>query len=152
LTKVIVVFETRYGNTRTVAEKISEGLSTRKGIQVDVKNLKEIDENEIPEYDVIIVGSPNHMGGPTRGIKKFIDRLGKLDLKDKLAATFDTYGGKDFEKAVKKMEKSLTEKVPGLTIVSPGLSIRVQGMKGPILEEELTKCIEYGKKLVAELS
>jgi flavodoxin len=152
LTRVIVVYESKYGNTKIVAERISEGLNAAKGIKVDLRSLKDVDVSKIPEYDVILVGSPNHMGGPTRGIKKFIDKLGKLDLKDKQAATFDTYGSKDFEKAVKKMEKSLAEKVQGLTIVSPGLSIRVHGMKGPIVEEELPKCKEFGKKISAKIS
>jgi flavodoxin len=152
LTRGIVVYESKYGNTKIVAEKISEGLNAGKGIKVDLRSLKEVEVNKIPEYDVILVGSPNHIGGPTRGIKKFIDKLGKLDLKDKQAATFDTYLSKDFEKAVKKMEESLIEKVPGLIIVSPGLSIRVQGMKGPIVEEELSKCKEFGRKILAKIS
>lgn len=152
MTRGIVVYESKYGNTKIVAEKISEGLNAGKGIKVDLRSLKEVEVNKIPEYDVILVGSPNHIGGPTRGIKKFIDKLGKLDLKDKQAATFDTYLSKDFEKAVKKMEESLIEKVPGLIIVSPGLSIRVQGMKGPIVEEELSKCKEFGRKILAKIS
>jgi len=152
LTKVIIVYETRYGNTKKVAEKISEGLRTRTSIQVDAKNLKDIDEKDVPKYDVILVGSPNHMGGPTRGIKKFIDKLSKLNLKGKQFAAFDTCSPKDLEKAVKKMEKSLAEKIPGIKIIPPSLSVIVLGMKGPISEEELTKSVEYGKKLATKLS
>jgi flavorubredoxin len=152
LTRVIVVYESKYGNTKIVAERISEGLDAGKGVKVDLRSLKEVDVNKIPEYDAILIGSPNHMGGPTRGIKKFIDKLGKLDLKNKQTATFDTYISRDFEKAVKKMEKSLTEKVPGLTIVFPGLSIRVLGMKGPIDEKDLLKCKEFGIKILAKIS
>jgi len=77
------------------------------------------------------------MGGPVRGIKKLIDKLGKLDLRAKWAAVFDTYVGGDFEKAVKKMEKRIAEKVPGLKLIASGLSIRVEGMKGPIVDEDL---------------
>jgi hypothetical protein len=32
-------------------------------------------------------------------------------------------------------------------MVLPGLSIKVDGMKGPIVEEDLSKCKEYGIKL-----
>jgi len=39
---------------------------------------------------------------------------------------------KDFEKAVKKMEKRMSERVPGLKLITSGLSIRVDGMKGPM--------------------
>ena len=96
------------------------------------------------------MGSPNHIGRATRSIKKFIDKLGNLNLEGKLAAVFDTYIGKDFEKAVKKMEKQISEKVPGLKLAAPGLSIRVKGMKGPIAEGELPKCKEFGTKIAIQ--
>jgi len=112
---------------------------------------KKVDLNQIANYDAILIGSPNHFGGPTRGIKKFIDKLGKLNLGEKQFAVFDTYLGEDFEKAVKKMEKRINEKVPELEMIAPGLSIRVQGMKGPIAEAELPKCKEFGKKLATQI-
>ena len=66
-------------------------------------------------------------------------------------AVFDTFVGKDsdffFEKAVKKMEMRIGEKVPGLKFLMSGLSIRVRGNKGPIVEGELPKCIDFGKQI-----
>ena len=91
------------------------------------------------------------MGGATRGIKKFIDKLGKLKLEGKLVAVFDTYAGGEYEKAVKKMEKQLGEKAPRLKIASPGLSIRVEGMRGPLSEGELPKCKEFGTIIANQL-
>ena len=64
---------------------------------------------------------------------------------------FDTYMGGDFEKAMKKMEKQISEQVGGLKPAAPGLSIRVEGMKGPITEEELHKCKEFGIKIANQL-
>jgi len=151
LAKVIVAYESKYGNTRLVAETIMEEMKKVKGIETVLKELKEVDLNKIPEYDAILVGSPNHFGGPTRGVKKFIDKLGKLNLEGKLFAVFDTYIKGDFEKAVKKMEKRINEKVTGLKPLAPGLSIKVQGMKGPILEEELPKCKEFGNKIATQM-
>ena len=43
------------------------------------------------DYVAILVGSPNHIGGPTRSIRDFVDNLGKLGLKENLYAAFDTY-------------------------------------------------------------
>ncbi len=151
MTKVIVVYESKYGNTKLVAETIIEGMKKVKGIETVLNELKKVDLNEIPDYDAILVGSPNHFGGPTRGVKKFIDKIGKLNLKGKLAAVFETYMGGNFEKAAKKMEKKINEKVPGLKLVAPGLSIKVQGMKGPILEGELPKCKEFGNKIATQM-
>ena len=151
MAKVIVVYESKYGNTKLVAETIIEGMSEVEGIETVLSELKEVDLNKIIDYDAILIGSPNHFGGPTRGIRKFIDKLGKLPLDGKLFAVFGTYVGKDFEKAVKKMEKRINEKAPRLKMIAPELSIRVQGMKGPIPEAELPKCKEFGKKLATQI-
>lgn len=66
-------------------------------------------------------------------------------------AVFDTYMGKDFEKAAKKMEKRISEKAPGLKKIADGLSIKVQGIKGPIAKGELQKCKEFGKNIATQL-
>ena len=150
-TKVIVVYESKFGNTKLAAETTEESIREVEGMETVLTEIKEVELSKIPEYDLILVGSPNHIGGPTRGIKKFIDRLGKLPLEGKKFAVFDTYVEKEFGKAVKKMEKGISEKVPGSELVAPGLSIRVQGMKGPISDGELTKCIEFGDRIATQL-
>jgi flavorubredoxin len=147
----MVAYESKYGNTRLVAEAIIEGMKEVEEIEIVLSEIKEVDPNKVPDYDAILIGSPNHWGGPTRGVRKFIDKLSKLNLDGKLFAVFDTYLGRDFEKAVKKMEKRINEKVPGMKKIASGLSIRVQGMKGPILEEELSKCKEFGNKIATQL-
>ncbi len=151
MAKVIVVYESKYGNTKLVAEKIIEGMREVEGIETFLSELKEIDLGTIINYDVILIGSPNHFGGPTKGIRKFIDKLGKFPLERKLFAVFDTYIRGDFEKAVKKMEARINEKAPELKLIAPGLSIKVQGMKGPLVEGELPKCKEFGKKIAIQI-
>jgi hypothetical protein len=44
------------------------------------------------------------------------------------------------------MEKQLTERVLSLKLITPGLSIKIKGAKGPIPEEELPGCREFGVK------
>jgi len=151
LVKVIVVYDTKYGNTKLAAEKIVEGMREVEGIETTMSDVEEINLEKVTDYDAILIGSPNHWGGPVGGIKKLIDKLGKIDLKAKWIAVFDTYLGKDFEKATKKMEKRIGEKIPGLKIIASGLSIRVDGMKGPITDGELPKCKEFGKKIATQL-
>jgi len=151
MAKVVVIYESKYGNTKLVTEKIVEGMTEVSGVEVVLKELKEVEPNQLTEFDAILVGSPNHMGGATRSIRKFIDELGKLNLAGKMVAVFDTYLGGDFEKAVKKMEKQISERIPGLKLATPGLSIRVEGMKGPITEGELPKCKDFGVKIATQL-
>jgi len=152
MVKVIVVYESKYGNTKLVAETIIEGVREVQGVETALNELKEADLNKIAEYDEILIGSPNHYGGPTKSVREFIDKLEKLNLDGRHFAVFDTYLGKGFfEKAVKKMEKRINEKVPGLKQIAPMLSIAVQGSMGPIVEGELPKCKEFGKKIATQL-
>jgi flavodoxin len=148
--RAIVIYESVFGNTKRAAEAIIEGMKGA-GVEATVSTPKELGPNQLSDFDAIIIGSPNHMGGATRGIKKFIDKLGKLKPEGKLVAVFDTYAGREYEKAVKKMEKQLGEKAPGLKIASPGLSIRVEGMRGPISEGELPKGKEFGVIIANQL-
>ena len=150
--KVIVVYESKYGNAKLVAETIAEGMTEVEGIEAVVSQVKEVDLSKIPDYDAILVGSPCHIGGPTGGIKKFIGNLGKLPLEGKSFAVFDTYLlGKSFEQATKKLEARIRDKVPGAKLAAPGLSIRVDGKKGPISEGELPKCKEFGTRIATQM-
>ena len=151
MAKAIVIYESKYGNTKLVAETIAEGIREISGVEAVLAELKEVDLEKLVECDAILIGSPNHIGSATKGIRKFIDELGKINLEGKPAAVFDTYLAKDFEKTVKKMEKQIREKVPGLRLVAPGLSIRVEGMKGPVTEGELNKCNEFGVKIATQI-
>ncbi len=151
MVKVIVVYDTKHGNTKLAAEKIIEGIAEVEGIETALSDVEETDPKKAADYDGIVIGSPTHFGGPARGINKFIDKLGKLDLKTKWIAVFDTYLGEDFEKSVKKMEKRIGEKVPRLKLITSGLSIRVDGMKGPVTDGEFPKCRDFGKKIATQL-
>ncbi len=145
--KALIVYGTKYGNTKKVAELIGEGLKTVEGNTVSVESVKEIDVEKDETYDLIIIGSPNHVGSHIGTVKKFIKNLPKASLKGNSFAVFDTYMGKDFEKATRKMEKQITKVMPNMKKVSSGLSIKVGGMKGPIVDEDLPKCKDFGIKL-----
>ena len=145
--KVLIVFDTKHGNTQKVAELIGDGINSVEGNETEVVNIKDFDLKEEMTYDLILIGSPNHMGRHTKSIKKFISNLSNITVKINSFAVFDTYMKADFEKTVKKMEDQLNENFPNSTMALPGLSIKVGGMKGPIVEEDLSKCKEYGIKL-----
>ena len=151
MTRALIVYDSKYGNTKRVAEVIAEGMREVGQVEAILSHVKELDFEKISEYDLVLIGSPNHIGRPTRSVKKLIDKLGELDLKEKRIAVFDTYMSKDFEKAVKKMEKGIGKKIPGSELMAPGLSIRVQAIKGPILDGELPKCREFGRKVATKI-
>ncbi len=149
--KIFVVYDTKYGNTKLVAEEILKGIEDVGGIEAAISYVKEVDLEKVADSDAILIGAPNHMGGPSWTISGFIDRLGKVELKAKGFAVFDTYAGTDFEKAVKKMEETINKRIPGLKQIAPGLSVKVHGMKGPLEEGELPKCREFGRRIANQL-
>jgi menaquinone-dependent protoporphyrinogen IX oxidase len=150
MARVFIVYDTKYGNTKLVAEKIAEGMKQVTGIETEVQDAQKLDTKNLADADAILIGTPNHAGGPSRTIMNFIDGLSKQKLKAKSTAVFDTHMAQD-EKAVPKMEEKIREKLPALKLLTPGLGIRVDGMKGPVTEGELPKAIDFGKKIAAQL-
>jgi menaquinone-dependent protoporphyrinogen IX oxidase len=152
LIKVFVVYDTKYGNTKLAAEKVVEGLKEVEGIEADIGYAKEVDPATLADYDAIVIGAPNHMARPSRTMTKFVDELAKIDLKAKDAAVFDTYAGKErMDRAIKKLEKIVETKLPGINLISPGLSVRVHGVTGPVVDGELSRCVDFGKKIAGNL-
>jgi flavodoxin len=148
---VIVVYESRYGNTERLAQEIAAGIEETGEVKTFLTKPKGMEPNEIQAADAVLFGCPNHMGRPTRGMKKFIGKLGKEGLSGKTTACFDTYMGGDESKAVRKMEELIVEKLPGLSLVKPGLSALVLGMKGPLAEDALPKAREFGRQFGQKL-
>ena len=148
--KVLIVYDSKYGNTEKVAKLIAEGISSTEGNEVIVNHVKDVNLKEESSYDLLIIGSPNHFGKHIGSVKKFINKLPKSQLKANAYTVFDTYITADFEKAVKKMEEQISEVIPDLTQASSGLSIKIEGTgpsKGPIVNQELPKCKEFGIRL-----
>ena len=151
--KIFVVYDTKYGNTKLAAEAILEGIRDVDGVETSIGYVKEIDVGKMTDYDAVVLGAPNHMGRPSQTMKKFVGRLVEAGLKTKNVAVFGTYSGNERnpDRAVKKLEKMVQKKLPNLKLISPSLSVRVHGIPGPVVEGELPKCIEFGKKVVKRL-
>ncbi|MFX0169088.1 MAG: flavodoxin family protein [Candidatus Hodarchaeota archaeon] len=163
MTKALVAYDTKYGNTQRVAELIAEGMKET-GVEVSVENMKNVNFDTVAGYNAILMGSPNHIRRPTRTFKKFVKKLQKLGLKEKTLVAFDTYsigkeedvgvlqpGGSQYQVALLKMESHINDKLPHLKLLTPGLSIAVIGMEGPILDVEISKCREFGKTIGSKL-
>lgn len=66
MVKVIICYDSKYGNTKIAAEKILEGL---KEVETSIKYVKEVDVTNLIDFDTIVLGAPNHMGRPSQTMK-----------------------------------------------------------------------------------
>jgi NAD(P)H dehydrogenase (quinone) len=91
--KVLVTYYSRSGNTKKMAELISDALTVR-GIKADLIPVEEVPIDSLPGYDGFIVGSPNYFGTMAWPVKKFIDESIKYykKLEGKAAAAFTSEG------------------------------------------------------------
>lgn len=153
MVRVIVIYDSKYGNTKLAAENIIKGISENEGVETAIGYIREIETEKLADFDALVLGAPNHMGRPSRAMKKFVETLADLDLKAKNVAIFDTYAGRErkVDRAVKKLEKIVEKNLPSLQMVLPSLSVRVNGVTGPVVESELPKCVDFGRKIAAQL-
>src|SRR5512139_735606 len=75
--KGLVIFDTSYGNTRKIAETISETL-TESGIGVETIYVKKVRKLSAKQYDFLVLGSPTRFGTMSFTFKSV---LGKIDAR-----------------------------------------------------------------------
>jgi len=101
--KAVVVFDTYFGNTKLVAEAMSEQLKAE-GHEVDLRDIRE-DSPSPPQGDLLFVGSPIRFGGPTGRIKKFVKKLDKDMWAGKPVVVFTTTSVMPKEPATEKQKQ-----------------------------------------------
>jgi NAD(P)H dehydrogenase (quinone) len=82
--KVVVIYYTRSGNTKKMAEIIHEEIKNN-GLAADIFPVDSIKPKQLLDYDGIIIGSPTYYGTLAGPVKQFLDDSvsfhGKLDGK-----------------------------------------------------------------------
>ncbi|WKX68989.1 flavodoxin domain-containing protein [Streptomyces sp. XD-27] len=69
--RVVIVYESLFGNTRQVAEAIGEGVrESRPEAEVDCVPVDEADPQRVGPADLLVVGGPTHMRGMTSRLSR----------------------------------------------------------------------------------
>jgi len=91
MAKAIVIYYSRSGNTKKMAESVLEGIK-KEGIDAVIKDVKDVDVDELLKYDAIIIGSPTYYGTMSAEIKKLLDESVKFHgkLEGKIGAAFSS--------------------------------------------------------------
>lgn len=72
MSKILVVYFSKTGNTEKMAKLIEEG-AKRAGAEVSLKSVDKVEASELLDYDGIIMGSPCYYGGMAAELKRLID-------------------------------------------------------------------------------
>jgi hypothetical protein len=63
--KVLVIYESMYGNTAAVASAIADGIA-RSGVEAHARPVTEVRPTQAAEADLLILGGPTHAHGMSR--------------------------------------------------------------------------------------
>jgi NAD(P)H dehydrogenase (quinone) len=92
--KILIVYDSRSGNTEKMAYAVAEGVREEE-VGVVIRKVDDASVDELPDADGVILGSPVYYGLPTGKIKEFVDASvkyhGKLD--GKVGGAFASSGG-----------------------------------------------------------
>ncbi len=149
----IVVFDTSFGNTKTIAQTISETLR-ESGIDVDTLHVRQVKKISAKEHNFLVLGSPTRFGTMSFAIRSFLGKVKTEEWANKPFAAFDTENPENIEKkqgsAAEKIAAKLREKK--MNQILPFLKAVVFEMKGPLKEGEIERTKDYARNLAAELT
>jgi len=84
MANVLIVYYSRSGNTRKMAESIAAGIKNE-AVEVDIRDVKDVTPADLKAFAAIVVGSPTYYGSMAADIKRLFDESikvhGKLDGK-----------------------------------------------------------------------
>jgi NAD(P)H dehydrogenase (quinone) len=74
-----------------MAQSVSEGIKNE-GVEVEVKEVKDVPVDDLLKYDAIVIGSPTYYGSMAAEIKKLLDDSVKFHgkLEGKVGAAFSS--------------------------------------------------------------
>jgi len=91
MAKGIVIYYSRSGNTKAMAQMIADGMNEG-GLQTECKSVEKVKAEDLLNYDAIVVGSPTYYGQMAGPVKQLVDDTvsyhGRLD--GKVGAAFSS--------------------------------------------------------------
>jgi len=74
MAKGIVVYYSRSGNTKEMAQIIAKAMNDA-GLKTECKSVEKVKADDLPGYDAIVIGSPTYYGQMAGPIKSLVDDL-----------------------------------------------------------------------------
>jgi flavodoxin len=156
--KVLVIYDSVFGNTEKVARAIAEGLG--KKAAVEMKRPAEVTVDGLAGFDLLVVGSPTRSFQATEATAALLKSLPAGCLQGRRAAAFDTrIDAQDIQQAAfrfmvktggyaaKKIADRL--KKAGAELAAAPEGFIVEATEGPMRAGELERAAAWGERLTA---
>ncbi len=140
--KAIIIYDTRKGVTKSLAEAIREGLE-QSGVEVQLKRISEVDISELAGYPCLVLGSPTYHKDMIQTMKTFLFKLEQANLKGKVGASFGAYGWSG--EAVDMLSGTM-QHIFGMEVLKPK-----EKMEGKADEFSQGQHREFGRKIAEKL-
>jgi NAD(P)H dehydrogenase (quinone) len=91
---VLVLYYSKGGNTRKLAEAIAEGVGQVDGVESVLRHSRDVTKDEFVAADGMIVGSPVYFGTMAAQLKEVLDKFVgvRRKMENKVGAAFTTSG------------------------------------------------------------
>ena len=113
--KAIIIYETRTGSTKSLAEAIREGMKLS-GLETTLKTTNEVELLELANYEGVVLGAPTYHKDMIGTMKTFLFKLEQANLKGKIGAAFGAWGWSG--EAVEMIGETMKH-IYGMDVVEP---------------------------------
>ena len=92
MSKAIIIYTSKTGNTKSIAEFVAEGIRFA-GAQASIKEVSQVaDPSELEACDIIVLGSATYNSNMMEEMKEFIEVAKSVNLEGKKGGAFGAYG------------------------------------------------------------
>ena len=117
--QVLVLYYSKGGNTRRLAEAVAEGVGLVSGVTALLKSTEEVTKDDFLDSAGVIAGSPVYFGIMAADLKRIFDEFVGLrkKMENKVGAAFTTAGGETGGKETTQMSIICCMLIYGMIIV-----------------------------------
>jgi len=157
MAKILVVYDSKTGNTEKMAIAVAEGARQIENVEVTVRKVDETSLEDLCGSDGIVMGSPTYYGQMSGRLKTFIDESVKIHgkLEGKVGAAFTSSGGTASGAETTLLSILQAMLVHGMIVQGrPDHKHYGAAAVDPTSEKDIAYCKELGKRvanLVAKL-
>jgi flavodoxin short chain len=137
MSKAVIIYDSRSGNTGMMAKAIEEGMKEA-GVEVSSKRTVNATAVDIKDIDAVVLGAPTYHHDLIASMKTFLFEMEKANLKGKFGAAFGSYG---WSGESVQMISDTMKHIFGMNVLEPGLKMLRRPDEGG-----LKQCQEFGEE------